>query len=297
MLKWSKRVLLFVAVNLLVMMTISLTSSILIQVFHLPPGLMGGLVAYCLLFGFGGALISLALSRLMAKWMMGVVVIDPQTTEPEARWLVQLVHRLAEKAGLPKMPEVGIYDSPEVNAFATGPSRSRSLVAVSSGLLRRMTHDQVEAVLGHEIGHVANGDMVTMTLIQGVINSVVMIVARLIANVVAGQSEDRSRETTRFLLVFVLDIVFSLLGSLVVNAFSRRREYRADAWGARLAGRQKMIDALKALGGSTARIDTEHPSVSSLKISGQTTRMVSLLFATHPPLEDRIRALEHMTMT
>lgn len=299
MLKWPKRILLFVAVNLLVMATISITSSLLIQIFHVPPGIFGGLIVYCVIFGFGGALISLALSRVMAKWMMGVTVLDPNTTDPDARRLVNLVHRLAAQAQLPKMPEIGIYESPELNAFATGPSRSRSLVAVSSGLLTRMGSDQVEAVLGHEIGHIANGDMVTMTLIQGVINSVVMIVARVIANVVASQAEERSRGMIRFALVLVLDILLSLLGSLVVNYFSRRREFRADAWGAKLAGRQKMIDALRVLGGTsaTALLDTEHKSVASLKISGQTTRMVSLLFATHPPLEDRIRALEQMTVT
>jgi heat shock protein HtpX len=219
-----------------------------------------------------------------------VRVVDKNSPAPEVREVVAIVHDLARRAGLPAMPEVGIYDSPEINAFATGPSKSRALVAVSSGLLTRMSHDQVEGVLGHEIGHIANGDMVTMTLIQAVINSVVLFVARVLAFAVSSAVDERNRWAVEFAVVMVAQIALSLLGSLVVNYFSRRREFRADAWGAKLAGRMKMIGALRALAGTDPLLDQEHKSIATLKIYG-TSRM-SILFSTHPPLADRIDALE-----
>src|SRR3974390_3936435 len=181
----GKRVFLLVAVNVLVMLTITIVLGLLRVNRYFPEGGIAGLAVVCLVWGFAGAFISLAISRLMAKWAMGVRVIPPETNDPTLSRLVEMVHGLARAANLPKMPEVGIYNSDEINAFATGPTRSRALVAVSSGLLNRMGSGEVEGVLGHEITHVANGDMVTMTLIQGVINSFVMFLSRILAFVVS----------------------------------------------------------------------------------------------------------------
>src|SRR6059036_3353356 len=248
----SKRIFLFLAVNTLVVLTISLVLSLLGVPSYIGSGRNGTLMVFCLVWGMAGAFISLALSRLMAKWFMGVEVIDPRTADPDLQELVQMVHGLAKRARLPAMPQVGIYDSPEVNAFATGPSRSRSLVAVSRGLLQAMRRTELEGVLGHEIAHIANGDMVTMTLIQGVINAFVLFLARVLAFVVSQAMRSRSDRDSgggwmQFLLVQLFQIVFSILGSIVVCWFSRLREFRADAGGARLAGRRNMIDALRAL--------------------------------------------------
>ncbi|MGH7971272.1 MAG: protease HtpX, partial [Limisphaerales bacterium] len=267
---------------------------------YFPQGGLAGLAVFCLIWGFAGALISLALSRLMAKWTMGVQVIPPETTDPTLRQLVETVHGLARGAGLP-LPEVGIYQSDEVNAFATGPTRSRALVAVSSGLLRRMGSREVEGVLGHEITHVANGDMVTMTLIQGVINSFVLFLSRVLAFALAQAMRSRDDRDSgggalQFVFVILFQIVFSILGSMVVCWFSRWREFRADAGGARLAGRQTMIDALRALQRlhdpeTLAAEAQHHQAFQALKISGPRGGMMAL-FATHPPLEERIARLE-----
>jgi len=249
-----------------------------------------------LVWGMGGAFISLALSKVMAKWMMGVQIIDPETRDPEMRELVQMVHELSRAANLSKMPEVGIYESPEVNAFATGPTKSNSLVAVSTGLLRRMNTNEVKGVIGHEVAHIANGDMVTMTLIQGIVNAFVMFLARAIAfalTMTKGQdSEERQGPPLSFYIVqFVLEIVFMILGSIVVAWFSRYREYRADAEGAKLAGRDKMIQALEGLQRTIDQIDTSaQPNVQSFKISSRPGRFLNL-FSTHPPLEERIKRL------
>ena len=199
------------------------------------------------------------------------------------------VHRLAQAANLPEMPEVGWYPSPEVNAFATGPTKSRALVAVSAGLLEKMDRAEVEGVLGHEIAHIANGDMVTMTLVQGVINALVMFLARVIAFFLANRGRD-SNAAPSYFVVFILEIALSALGMIAVAAFSRYREYRADAGGAELAGRQKMISALEALQRTTRLVDlTGKESLATLKISGK--RKFSL-FSTHPPLEERIARLK-----
>ena len=295
----SKRVLLFLVVNVLVVTTITLVLSLLRAGHYFPERGLPGLAAFCLLWGFGGALISLALSRLMAKWMMGVRVIPPNTPDPALRQLVETVHGLARAAGLPKLPEVGIYDSDNVNAFATGPTKSRALVAVSTGLLQRMGSRQVEGVLGHEVAHIANGDMVTMTLIQGVINAFVLFLSRILAFVVSQalrSRDDRGGGGLHFLLVMLFQIILSILGSLVVCWFSRWREFRADAGGARLAGRENMIDALRALrrlhDPELAAAEAKHAQAfQSLKISGQRSGLLAL-FATHPPLEKRIARLE-----
>jgi len=297
---WTKRILLFLATNILVMLTIS----ILVQLLGLNRGLgaygidYGQLMLFCLVWGMGGSLISLALSRVMAKMMMGVRLIDPATSDPRERALLDTVHALARGARLPAMPEVGYYNSPEVNAFATGPTRSRALVAVSSGLLQRMNGDEVEGVLGHEISHIANGDMVTMTLIQGVVNAFVLylshLVAMLVRNVIARDNE-RGPSMLGMLasqiVFFAAQIAFGLIGSMITAWFSRQREFRADAGGAGLAGRGAMISALRRLELSQGRVDNVRgPELATLKIAGG-SRFVSLL-STHPPLQVRIAALE-----
>jgi heat shock protein HtpX len=288
---WGKRIVLFLITNILVMLTVA----ILAQVLGLGRGLGGGgyagLMIFCLVWGMAGSLISLALSRVMAKRMMGVQVIDPNTSDATERTLVDIVYGLARGARLPAMPEVGIYDSPEVNAFATGPTKSRALVAVSSGLLGRMNRDEVEGVLGHEITHVANGDMVTMTLLQGVVNAFVLFFARVIASAVSQSVREESRGMVNFLVVIVLQIVLSLLGALVVAAFSRWREFRADHGGATLAGTPKMIAALERLRRNEELVDTRQEALATLKIAGAPSRFMTLM-ASHPPLEERIARLQ-----
>lgn len=296
----AKRVSLFVLVNILVMITITTVMYFLRVGNYFPRGGLAGLAVFCLVWGFAGAIISLLLSRLMAKWMMGVQVIPPDTRDPMLRQLVDTVYELARQAELPKMPEVGIYESPDVNAFATGPSRSRSLVAVSTGLLQRMGRGEVEGVLAHEVSHVANGDMVTMTLVQGVINAIVLFLSRVLAFVISQAMRSRDDRDgggfLQFILVFVFQIVFSILGSIVVCWFSRVREFRADAGGARLAGRENMIGALRALkqlhDPELAAAEAKRgQAFQSLKISGQSSRFLAL-FATHPQLDERIARLE-----
>ena len=291
-----KRFGLLLVTNVLIMLTLSILAQVLgVNRWLTARGVDYQMLAgFCLLWGFGGAFISLGISRIMAKMAMGVQVIDPRQSGQFGD-LVDTVHRLAQKAGLPAMPEVGVYDSPEINAFATGPSKSRSLVAVSTGLLRRMNRDEMEGVLGHEVAHIANGDMVTMTLIQGVVNAFVMFLARAIALVIAnaGRRDEESSGHMNYLVVFMLEMVFSFLGMFVVAWFSRYREYRADAGGARVAGREKMVGALAALNrfhGVNAQVETQ-PSVATLKISGKTGGLMALL-STHPPLEERIARLK-----
>lgn len=295
---WLKRIGLFFAVNILVMITISTILNLLgVKPYLTHYGLnYTSLMIFCLVWGMGGAFISLALSRLMAKWMMGVKVISPDTRDSEHRQLVLLVHELARSANLSIMPEVGIYDSPEINAFATGPTKSRSLVAVSSGLLNRMNQDEIRGVLGHEVAHIANGDMVTMTLVQGVVNAFVMFLARAIAFALtmAGQKDEESQSTpfAYYAVQMVLEIVFMILGSMVVAWFSRYREFRADQGGARLAGRQNMIQALQGL---QRTIDVVGPAdtaaIQAFKISSRPGGFMRF-FSTHPPLEERIARLK-----
>lgn len=297
--KWPKRIFLFFMVNILVMITISVVTSFLgIGRYLTPYGLdYTALAVFCLLWGFAGALISLGLSRMMAKWMMGVQVIDPKTHDHKLRWLVSRVHHYSQRAGLETMPEVGIYDSPELNAFATGPTRSRALVAVSTGLLHQMSETEVEGVLAHEVAHIANGDMVTMTLIQGIVNAFVMFIARIIGFVISQNVREESRPLVNMLVVLVLDILLSFLGMIVVAYFSRLREYRADKGGAELAGREKMVSALRALQMNyglpqDADEGANAPAYASLKIGSRKPSGILALFSTHPPLEERIRALQ-----
>jgi heat shock protein HtpX len=293
-----KRIALFAVTNILVVVTISIVLRLLgIGHYVGPYGLnYGSLAVFCLVWGMGGAFISLAISRLMAKWSMGVRVIDPRDPG-EFRELVATVHALAQKARLPAMPEVGVYDSPDVNAFATGPTKSRALVAVSTGLLRNMDRDEVEGVLGHEIAHVANGDMVTMTLVQGVINAFVMFFARIaafaISSTMRGKDDRGGSYMMQFLLVTVFEIVFGILGYIVVAWFSRLREFRADRGGAIFAGKGKMIAALQRLQqayGRAPEAAQQGAALATMKISGRQGGLVSLM-ATHPPLEARIARL------
>ncbi|MGI2261277.1 protease HtpX [Shewanella sp. GXUN23E] len=285
-----KRVFLLIVTNLAVLLVASIVMSLL----GVNTSTMGGLLVFAAIFGFSGSFISLAMSKWMAKKTMGLMVIEhPQ--DGQQRWLVDTVARQAQQAGI-AMPEVAIYDSPEMNAFATGPSKNNSLVAVSTGLLYSMSPDEVEAVLAHEVSHVANGDMVTLTLIQGVVNTFVIFAARVVAQAVntfvsSNDEEGEGLGTLAYMgVVFVLDILFGILASFIVAYFSRIREYRADEGGARLAGKEKMIAALERLrygpeaGGMPA-------SMSAFGINGK--RSVAELLMSHPPLEKRIEALRH----
>jgi heat shock protein HtpX len=240
-------------------------------------------------FGFGGAFISLLISKWVAKWTTGAHVIAQPRSRDEA-WLLETVARHAKAVGI-AMPEVAIYDAPEMNAFATGPSRNNSLVAVSTGLLRGMRREEVEAVLGHEVAHIANGDMVTLTLIQGVLNTFVIFLSRVIGNIVDGamrrEGERSGPGIGYWLTVFVAEIALGVVAHIIVAWFSRRREFRADAGGASLAGSSAMVNALHRLSGNS---DSTLPeAVKAFGISGKNG--VASLFASHPPIEERIRRL------
>ena len=283
----------FFAVNMLIVLMVTVVSQVLgVGNYLTAQGLdYWALAGFCLVWGMTGSFVSLAISRLAAKWMMGVQVIDPSATGGVERFLLDTVHAQARRSGIEVMPEVGVYDSPEVNAFATGPTRNRALVAVSTGLLSGMRRDEIEAVLAHEVAHVANGDMVTMTLIQGVVNAVVMFLARVLAFFASGFVKDeRAQDVVRLLVTIVLQIGLGVLGSMAVAAFSRAREYRADQGGAALAGREKMIAALQRLQQQTVVAEGEAASLAAFKISGHGSGFWALL-STHPPLEDRIAAL------
>jgi heat shock protein HtpX len=296
---YFKRIFLFVVLNIIVVATIS----IILNLLHVEPFLNAhglnykALMTFCLIWGFGGAFISLALSRQMAKWMMGVRVIETSTNDPELRNLLNTVQQLANGAHLP-MPEVGIYESPEVNAFATGPTRKRSLVAVSRGLLKRMSQKELEGVLGHEISHIANGDMVTMTLLQGIVNAFVMFLARVLAFVLSGIGQKGRSSSGSYLsfnvLVIVFQIVFMFLGWFIIAGYSRYREFRADKGGAHLAGKEKMIAALEALQRvqQIHDVKAEKPAFQTMKISNPKGHGFRRFFASHPDLETRIARLQ-----
>lgn len=290
-----KRIGLMLLINALIMTTIT----VLLNVFNVQPYLAyqginySSLMIYCLLWGFGGAFISLLLSKFMAKTMMGVKIIDPnQISSPDEQWLVQTVHRLAQHANLPKMPEVGIYNSDEMNAFATGPSKSNSLVAVTTGILRKMNRNELEGVISHEIAHVANGDMVTMVLVQGIVNAFGMFLSRVIGFFLSTLVDEKKAPVVRMISTIVLDIIFNILGLFIVSYFSRLREYRADAGGASLAGKEKMIQALQRLRNEMSLPPPEEKSpLATLQISDR-RRSFTHLLATHPPLEERIARLQ-----
>ncbi|MBY4899042.1 protease HtpX [Cupriavidus sp. AU9028] len=288
-----KRILLFLATNLAVMIVLSITASLLgVNRFLTANGLnLGTLLAFAALMGFGGAFISLLMSKTIAKWSTGAQVITHPSTSTEL-WLMQTVEKLAQRAGLP-MPEVAIYEG-EPNAFATGATKNSSLVAVSTGLLQSMTHEEVEAVLAHEIAHVANGDMVTLTLIQGVVNTFVIFLARVVGYFVDSMLRKNDEESSGpgigyMATVIVCEIVFGILASIIVAAFSRYREYRADAGASQLMGSPSpMVNALRRLGG--LENETLPQNMRAMGIAGGRSCMA--LFASHPPIEDRIARLQ-----
>jgi heat shock protein HtpX len=290
-----KRIFLFMATNLAIMITLSIVLGLLGFTGYITPSGLNytALMVMSLVWGFGGALISLAMSRWMAKSAMGVQLVDGRTGHAELDWLYQTVEQLSRKAGLP-MPEVGIYDSPEVNAFATGPSKKSSLVAVSSGLMRSMRHEEIEGVLAHEVSHIQNGDMVTMTMIQGVVNAFSIFFSRVIANIVRQLVDERISGVVFFVATIVFDIVFSILGMFVVAWFSRQREFRADAGAAVLSSRNNMIAALQRLAANKGLVDESQPQLATMKINGGKGFMS--LISTHPPLEERIAALQKPTL-
>jgi heat shock protein HtpX len=287
-----KRVFLLIATNVAIMLVLSVIVSALgLDRYLTGTGGLGGLLVFCAIFGFGGAFISLAMSKWIAKRSMGVRVIT-QPANPTEQWLVSTVRAQAEQMGI-GMPEVGVFESPEANAFATGARRDASLVAVSTGLLQKMRREEVEAVLGHEMAHVANGDMVTLTLIQGVVNTFVFFLSRIIGRIV-DKAVFRSESGTGpgyFITVIVAQMVLGILASMIVMYFSRRREFRADIGGARLAGSGSMIGALQAL----KRQHEPHDMPASMKafgIAGGNTGGIKRLFMSHPPLDERIEALQ-----
>ena len=290
-----KRIFLFVATNIAIMVTLMIVLSLFgFTGYFTATGIdYTALAVFSLVWGFGGAFISLAMSRWMAKMAMGVQLVDGKTGQAELDWLHQTVASLARKAGLP-MPDVGVYDSAEVNAFATGPSKRSSLVAVSSGLLRSMRREEIEGVLAHEMSHIQNGDMVTMTLIQGVVNAFSIFFSRVIANIVRQLVDERISGLVFFVTTILFDIVFSMLGMIVVAWFSRAREFRADAGAAVLSSRENMVAALQRLAANKALVDTSQPQLATMKINGAKGWMA--LMSTHPPLEERIAALQRPTL-
>jgi len=285
------RIALFLATNVAILLVLSIA----MRVFGIEPYLtanglnLGSLLFMAAIMGFGGSFISLAISKWMAKKSMGVRVIESPSTSTEV-WLVDTVRKYSADAGF-KMPEVGIFDTPQVNAFATGMTKNSSLVAVSSGLLQQMTRAEAEAVIGHEIAHIANGDMVTLTLIQGVVNTFVIFLSRIIGHTIDRVvfKNERGQGPAFFITTMVAQLVLGVLASIIVMWFSRKREFRADMGGASLAGRGAMIAALE-------RLNSLHPAplpekMAAFGVSGKDASGFKRLFMTHPPLEERIAAL------
>jgi heat shock protein HtpX len=286
-----KRIVLFLATNMAIVLVLSVTMRLLgVEPYLNANGLnLGSLLIFAAVMGFGGSFISLAISKWSAKRAMGVQVIEAPSTSTEF-WLVETVRKYSAEAGI-KMPEVGIFDTPEVNAFATGMTKNSSLVAVSSGLLRQMSKSEAEAVIGHEVAHIANGDMVTLALIQGVVNTFVMFLSRVIGHVVDRVvfKTENGHGPAFFITMIVAELVLGVLASIIVMYFSRQREFRADRGGAGLAGRSNMIAALQ-------RLNSLHPAplpekLAAFGISGGGAGGIKRLFMTHPPLEERIEAL------
>ncbi|RUO43508.1 protease HtpX [Idiomarina aquatica] len=287
-----QRIALFLATNLAIILVVSFIYNLISNATGYSLNNAGGLLIFCALFGFGGAFVSLWLSRWMALRATGARVIETPRSSAE-QWLVQTVRRQAQQAGLP-MPQVAIYQSPEPNAFATGRSKKESLVAVSTGLLDAMSQDEVEAVLAHEVSHIANGDMVTLTLIQGVVNTFVMFFARIIASVIDNATRGNNQQGgglgsfAYFGIVMLLEVVFGVLASIIVMWFSRQREFRADAGSAALVGPHKMIAALERLKrAQESRLDG---TMLAFGINGKRSGL-SKLFMSHPPLDERIHVL------
>lgn len=286
-----KRVMLFLATNLAVVLVLSVVLNIVYAVTGMQPGSLSGLLVMAALFGFGGSFISLLMSKKMALRSVGGQVIESPRNETE-HWLVQTVSHQAQQVGI-GMPTVAIYDSPDINAFATGAKRDDSLVAVSTGLLHNMTRDEAEAVLAHEISHISNGDMVTMTLMQGVVNTFVIFLSRTIANLVSSRDGEEGGGTNMmsyFLISMVLELVFGFLASFITMWYSRHREFHADAGAANLVGKQKMIAALERL--KMSHEPQLEGSMMAFGINGKRTMMELLM--SHPPLDKRIDALHHL---
>ncbi len=287
-----KRIALFLATNIAVLLVASIVLNLLgVDAYMASRGQsLGGLIVFAAVFGFAGSFISLAMSKWVAKRSTGAQVIEQPGNEMEA-WLLQTVQRQAQMAGI-KCPEVAIYDAPEINAFATGPSRNNSLVAVSTGLLRGMSRDEAEAVLGHEVAHVANGDMVTMALLQGVLNTFVIVLSRLIGSFVDRVilRNEEGGGIGFFVVSLIAQVVLGILASMIAMAFSRHREFRADEGGAKLAGKQKMIAALERLQAQHGE-NTLPREVAAFGISGHMAAGLQRLFMSHPPLPERIEAL------
>ena len=287
-----KRILLFLATNFAILIVASVTLRLLgVEPWLNENGIdFTSLLIFGAVIGFGGAFVSLALSRWMAKRAMGVQVIDQPRNEHEA-WLLETVRRLAQQAGI-GMPEVGWFQSPSPNAFATGARRDKSLVAVSTGLMERMSRAEVEAVLGHEVSHVANGDMVTLTLIQGVVNTFVFVASRLIGSVVDRVvfRNEHGHGPAFWVTTIAAELVLAFLATMLVMWFSRQREFRADHGGASLAGRQNMISALQALG--RAHTESLPDKMAAFGISGRRGEGFRRLFSSHPPIEERVAALQ-----
>lgn len=286
---YMKRVFLFLLTNLAVMLVLGIVLSILMSVLGISHRSLGGILVIATVFGFGGSFISLFMSKWMAKKSTGAHVIEQPRSETE-QWLVSTVAAQAKKAGI-AMPEVAIYDSPEMNAFATGPSKNNSLVAVSTGLLHNMNQDQAEAVLAHEVSHIANGDMVTLTLIQGVVNTFVIFMAKVLAGIVDNflnsDEEEGGSSWTYFLFDMIFQMLFGVLASVIVAYYSRKREFSADAGAAKLVGADKMRSALE-------RLKQNHPSQlegSMMAFGIASGKGVAELFSSHPPLDERINAL------
>ena len=287
-----KRTLLFLATNMAIVLVLSITMRVLgVEPYLNANGLnLGSLLIFAAVMGFGGSFISLAISKWSAKKSMGVRVIETPSTSTEF-WLFETIRQYAAEAGI-KTPEVGIYESPDVNAFATGMSKNSSLIAVSTGLLQTMTRQEAEAVLGHEVAHAANGDMVTLALIQGVVNTFVMFFSRVIGHLVDKVvfKTERGHGPAFFVTMIVAELVLGVLASVIVMWFSRQREFRADQGGASLAGRQNMIAALQ-------RLNSLHPQplpdkMAAFGIAGGGGGGIKRLFMTHPPLEERIATLK-----
>jgi heat shock protein HtpX len=290
-----KRVLLFLATNLAILVVLSITLRLLgVERILDERGIdldLRALLVFAAVFGMGGSFLSLAVSKWTAKRFTGAQVID-RPSNPAEEWLVETVRRQAGAAGI-GMPEVAVFDSPDPNAFATGARRNHALVAVSTGLLERMRREEVEAVLGHEVSHVANGDMITLALIQGVVNTFVIFLSRVIGHVVDRVvfKTERGHGPAFWITAIIAEMVIGILASLIVFWFSRHREFRADSGGARLAGRERMIGALERLRPSYGR-EALPDQLAAFGISGGTRRGLSRLFMTHPPIEERIARLQ-----
>jgi heat shock protein HtpX len=291
-----KRIGLYLLTNILVLTTIVIVTSVLgVNRYLTAQGIdYFSLLIFAAIIGFTGSIISLLMSKTMAKSMMRVKVINPQgSLSGVEQQLLNMVYRYAQQVDIDKMPEVGIYPADEVNAFATGPSRNNSLVAVSSGLLARMDQQAVEGVIAHEMAHIANGDMVTMTLLQGVINTFVVFLSRIVAYVLSALVREELAGVVHFASIIVFQILLSILGSIAVMAFSRHREFAADQGGAQLAGRQKMIHALESLQSTVSLVDNRgQEALQTFKISGKKRGGLAQLMATHPTLDDRIARLK-----